>query len=180
MNYEIFGRVVEAQSGKGIPGVVIAAYDKDPVFDDFLGEVLSTVTGDFHIVYDESKFSSPFDRKPDIYVKVKTLAGQELLNTKDGTRKNASAHEEMKVALPAEVVAKAGLTTVDGDPLKPLPRETLTTLTCLPPNLDDDLAKQIRGDLAGAASVLEMFQRWMGELRNNTDNNNRWRESRLK
>src|SRR5262249_54563497 len=91
--------------------------------------------------------------------------------TKNGTRKNASAHEEMQVSLPPEVVAKAGLNTVDGDPRKPLPRETLTTLTCLPAGLDDDLAKQIRGDLAGKASILEMFKGWMDELRHNADNN---------
>ena len=171
MNYEILGRVVEAQSGKGVPGVVVAAYDKDLVFDDFLGEVLSTVTGDFHIVYDQSRFSSPFDRKPDLYLRVKTLAGQELLNTKAEARKNASPREELQVALPAEVIAKAGLTTVEGDPRKPLGRETLTTLTCLPADLDDDLAKQIRDDLAGKGSILEMFQGWMAALRDNVDNN---------
>jgi len=170
MNYEILGRVVEAQSGKGVPGVVVAAYDKDLVFDDFLGEVLSTVTGDFRIVYDETRFSSPFDRKPDLYLRVKTLAGQELLNTKASARKNASAREEMQVALPAEVVAKAGLTTADGEPLKPLSREALTTLTCLPATLDDDLAKQIRDDLAGKASVLETFQDWANQLRDSVDN----------
>ena len=171
MNYEILGRVVEAQSGKGVPGVVVAAYDKDLVFDDFLGEVLSTVTGDFHIVYDQSRFSSPFDRKPDLYLRVKTLAGQELLNTKAEARKNASPREELQVALPAEVIAKAGLTTVEGDPRKPLGRETLTTLTCLPADLDDDLAKQIRDDLAGKGSILEMFQGWMAQLRDSVDNN---------
>jgi len=170
MNYEILGRVVEAQSGKGVPGVVVAAYDKDLVFDDFLGEVLSTVTGDFRIVYDQSRFSGPFDRKPDLYLRVKTLAGQELVNTKAATRQNASPREEMQVALPAEVIAKAGLATVEGDPLKPLSREALTTLTCLPATLDDDLAKQIRDDLAGKASVLEMFRDWASQLRDDVDN----------
>src|SRR3569623_298052 len=170
MNYEILGRVVEAQSGKGVPGVVVAAYDKDLVFDDYLGEVLSTVTGDFRIVYDESRFSSPFDRKPDLYLRVKTLAGQELMNTKASPHKHASPREEMQVSLSPEVIAKAGLTTVDGDPLKPISRDALATLTCLPPTLDDDLAKQIRDDLAGKASVLEMFKDWMAQLRDNVDN----------
>src|SRR3569623_1237686 len=170
MNYEILGRVVEAQSGKGVPGVVVAAYDKDLVFDDFLGEVLSTGTGDCRIFYDESRFSSPADRKPDLYLRVKTLAGQELLSTKASARKNASPREEMQVTLPAEVVAKAGLTTVDGEPLKPISRDALATLTCLPATLDDDLAKQIRDDLAGKASVLEMFQDWANQLRDSVDN----------
>jgi hypothetical protein len=173
MDYEVFGRVVEANSGRGVPGVVISAYDKDPVFDDYLGEALSTLSGDFRIVYSEARFKSLFDRKPDIYVRVKTLAGQELLDTKGATRFDASPHEEVQVVLGADLIAKAGLTTTDGDPRQPIPRAALTTLTCLAdvPGGDDDLVKQIRGDLGGTASVLEMFRNWMTDLRGSVDNN---------
>ena len=152
MDYEVFGRVVEAKSGRGVPGVVVSAYDKDPVFDDFLGEALSTVTGDFRIVYDESRFKSVFDRKPDIYVKAKTLAGQELLDAKGATRFDAGPREEVKVVLDADLLTKAGLAATDGDPRQPISRAALTTLTCLAdvPGGDDDLVKQIRNDLSRA------------------------------
>jgi hypothetical protein len=173
MNYEVFGRVVEAKSGRGVPGVVVSAYDKDPVFDDFLGDALSTVTGDFRIVYDESRFKSLLDRKPDIYIKAKTLAGQELLDAKGATRFDASPREEIKVVLDADLLTKAGLAATDGDPRQPISRAALTTLTCLAdvPGGDDDLVKQIRNDLAGTASVLEMFRNWMADLRGTVDNN---------
>ncbi|HEX3758444.1 MAG TPA: hypothetical protein VHW23_07040 [Kofleriaceae bacterium] len=165
MDYEIFGTVVEPSSGRGVPGVVIAAFDKDPVFDDFLGEVMSTPTGAFRLVYSERKFKSVFDRKPDLYVKVKTVDGHELLDTKGATRFNASAREEFRIELTADVLAKAGLTTSDPNALTPVPRETLTTLTCLAGVPDDDLIKQIKNDVSGAASILEVFKGYMADLK---------------
>jgi hypothetical protein len=170
MNYELFGTVVEPRSGRGIPGVVIAAFDKDPVFDDFLGEVLSSPTGEFHLVYSEQKFKSVFDRKPDLYVKVKTLDGRELLSTKGATRFNASEKEEFHLELAADVLAKAGLVTSDPQALTPVSRETLTTFTCLAGVDDDDLIKQIKNDVSGAASILEVFKTYMAELKGSFNN----------
>ena len=170
MNYELFGTVVEPTSGRGVPGVVIAAFDKDPVFDDLLGEVLSTPTGEFHLVYSEQKFKSFFDRKPDLYVKVKTIDGHELLSTKGSTRFNASEKEEFHLELAADVLDKAGLATSDPHALAPVSRETLTTFTCLAGVADDDLIKQIKNDLSGAASILEIFKHYMGELKGSFDN----------
>src|SRR5215813_13946678 len=104
MNYELFGTVVEPKSGRGVPGVVIAAFDKDPLFDDFLGEVMSTPTGEFRLAYSERKFKSFFDRKPDLYLKVKTVDGRELLSTKGATRFNASEKEEFHLELAVDVL----------------------------------------------------------------------------
>jgi len=170
MSYEIVGKVVEPKSGRGVRDVVVAAFDKDPLFDDFLGEVLTGPAGDFRLVYEESKFKSLFDRRPDLYVKLKTLGGQELLDTKGATRFNATNHEEFQLELPADLLEKAGLVTSDDDAFAPVTRETLTTLTCLTGKEDDDLVKQIRNDLDGAASVLEMFKGYMNELRGSFDN----------
>jgi hypothetical protein len=170
MNYEIFGTVVEPQSGRGVPGVVIAAFDKDPLFDDFLGEVMSTSTGEFHLACGERKIKRFLDRKPDLYVKVKTVDGRELLSTKGATRFNASDKEEFHLELAADLLDKAGLTTSDQHALTPVPREMLTTLTCLAGVTDDDLIKQIKNDLAGASSILEVFKRYMGELRGSFSN----------
>src|SRR5262245_19599191 len=90
MSCELFGIVVEPKSGRGVPGVVITAFDKDAVFDDFLGEVMSTPTGEFRLVYSERQYTWLLDRKPDLYVKVKTIDGRELLSTKGATRFSAS------------------------------------------------------------------------------------------
>jgi hypothetical protein len=162
--------VVEPKSGRGVPGVVIAAFDKDAVFDDFLGEVMSTPTGEFRLVYSERQYKWLFDQKPDLYVKVKTTDGRELLSTKGTTRFSASEKEEFRLELAADVLDKAGLTTSDSRALTPVSRATLTTLTCLAGVPDDDLIKQIKNDLSGAASILEVFKGYMGELRGSLSN----------
>jgi hypothetical protein len=171
MNYEVFGTVVEPSSGRGVPGVVIAAFDRDPLVDDLLGEVMSTPTGGFRLAYDERKFKSVLDRRPDLYVVVKTLDGRELLTTKPATRRNASDKEEFRLELAADVLDRANLTTSDERALAPVSRETLTTLTCLAGVADDDLVMQIRNDMTGAASVLEVFHGYMAELAGSVDNN---------
>jgi hypothetical protein len=168
MDYEIIGKVVEPKSGLGVPDAVVAAFDKDPVIDDFLGEVLSDASGDFRIVYDEKKFKSLFDKAPDLYLIVKTLSGAVLSSTKDKVRKNASSREQFEIALSAEAIAKAGLSTAQ--PLAPVSRETLTHLTCLDGAPDDDLVKQIRGDLDGKASALELFKEYGQALATSHDN----------
>src|SRR5262249_60512901 len=96
-----------------------------------LGDVLSGPTGEFHLVYSEQKFKSFFDRKPDLYVKLKTIDGRELLSTKGATRFNASEKEEFHLELSADLLDKAGLVTSDPHALTPVSRETLTTFTCL-------------------------------------------------
>jgi hypothetical protein len=50
------------------------------------------------------------------------------------------------------------------------PRETLTTLTCLAGVADDDLIKQIKNDVSGAASILEVFKAYMAELKGHVSN----------
>jgi hypothetical protein len=171
MNYEIFGTIVEPRSGRGVPGVVIAAFDKDPLVDDLLGEVMSTPTGGFRLVYDQRKFKSVLDRKPDLYVVVKTVDGRELLTTKAAPRFNASETEEFHLELAADVLDKAKLATSDERALTPVSRETLTTLTCLAGAADDDLVAQIKNDVSGAASILEVFKGYMTELDGSVDNN---------
>ncbi|HEY4185544.1 MAG TPA: hypothetical protein VGP07_10770 [Polyangia bacterium] len=168
MDYEISGMVVDPRSKSGIPNVIVAAFDKDPIFDDFLGEVLSDAAGAFRIVYDEKKFKGLFEKAPDLYLVLKTVNGDVLLSTKDAVRKKASAHETFQVELPAAAIDKAGLTTAQ--PLGTVSRETLTHLTCLDGAPDDDLVKQIRNDLDGKASVLELFKEYAQELAADADN----------
>src|SRR5687768_14310022 len=104
MNYEIVGRVVESETGQGVSGVAISAFDRDPLFDDPLGEVLCDERGRFRIAYDERSFRDLFEKAPDVYVTVKTLDGKLLYTSRDATRKNASKHEEFEISLPRAVV----------------------------------------------------------------------------
>ena len=39
MMSKITGQVLEAESGRGVPGVIVRAFDKDRLFDDLLGKL---------------------------------------------------------------------------------------------------------------------------------------------
>jgi hypothetical protein len=68
MMSKITGQVLEAESGRGVPGVIVRAFDKDRFFDDLLGEVMTDAGGEFQLMYDESKFREFFDTAPDIFL----------------------------------------------------------------------------------------------------------------
>ena len=171
MKYEISGRVQEAESERGVPGVIISAFDKDLLFDDMLGEVMSDAGGNFQIVYDQSRFAALFEGTPDIYLTVKTPAGRALHTTNDAVRFNAQQREEFRIAIPEETLRAAGL-QANADPLRAISRESLTTLTCLDgADAGDDLIKQIKADSEGSTSVLEMMKDYMAQLEGSLDNN---------
>jgi hypothetical protein len=170
MDFEISGRVQEAGTHEGVAGVIVSAFDKDLYFDDLLGEVMTDLAGSFHIRYDESAFRDLFESEPDIYLTIKTTAGQVLHTSKDAVRFNATPHEEFQIEIPPGVLQAVGLRA--GQPIGAISEETLTTLTCLE-NLaeEDDTVKQIRADLSGKASILEMMRDYMAALEKSWDNN---------
>ncbi|MBD3185142.1 hypothetical protein GF312_22875, partial [Candidatus Poribacteria bacterium] len=170
MNFEISGQVQEAESGQKVPGVIVSAFDKDHRFDDLLGEVISNADGKFRIIYDEKKFKDLFEKKPDIYITVKTVSSKAIYTTEEATRFNASPHEEFQLKIPAETLSANGVRSIEVLPV--ISHEKLTTLTCLE-NIDveDDLVKQIKGDLLNKASILEMMKKYMTELEGELDNN---------
>jgi len=170
MMSKITGQVLEAESGRGVPGVIVRAFDKDRFFDDLLGEVMTDAGGEFQLMYDESKFREFFDTAPDIFLTVKTVSGRMLFTTEGSIRFNAASDEEFRLQVPAEALRAAGIHSAE--PRRAISSETLTTLTCLQ-NLDveDDLVKQIKADLEGKSSILEMMKEYMVDLEGELDNN---------
>ena len=169
MSYQITGSVVEAESGRGVAGAIVAAFDRDRFFDDPLGETLTDRSGQFRIVYDRSQFRGLLEGEPDLYVRVRSPDGAELASTRDSTRFEASAEEVFRCAIPAAALARVGL-SARSEPVVVIDRETLTSFTCLEPALDDDLVQQIRADVEGKSSLLEVFKQYSAQLRGGFDN----------
>ncbi len=170
MKFEITGRVQESESGRGVPGIIISAFDKDRHFDDLLGEVMSDADGNFFMEYDEKKFKDLFEKAPDIYLTVKTLSGRVLFTTEGATRFKAKPHEEFQLEIPGKTLQTDGIRTAEPRPT--ISQETLTTLTCIQNlDVDDDLVKQIRLDLERKSSILEMMKEYMADLEGELDNN---------
>ncbi len=63
MTFEISGCVREAETGRGVPGVIVSAFDQDRTYDDLLGEVMSDAVGAFRLTYEEGAFRDLFERR---------------------------------------------------------------------------------------------------------------------
>ncbi len=98
--FKIRGRIVDKDSGRGIPDLFVKAFDKDLLYDDLLGEVCTDEQGYFEIVYDKRDFRELFfDNRPDIYLRVKTSEDKEILTTEDKVRYSANSTEDFDISV---------------------------------------------------------------------------------
>jgi hypothetical protein len=77
MNFRITGRVTEKESGSGVPKLVVRAYDRDLLYDDLLGAAVTDAEGRFEMLYTEEDFRELFEKRPDIYLAVRSLCGSD-------------------------------------------------------------------------------------------------------
>ena len=105
ITFKITGTVKVAETGVGLPGLLVKAYDKDILFDDLLGSAITGTGGGFGIVSEMKDFRDFFDVKPDIYLKVYTSDGtKEIYATKEGIRWNAGRVEDFEVLIPLKEI----------------------------------------------------------------------------
>ncbi|MBW2740659.1 MAG: hypothetical protein JRE64_17860, partial [Deltaproteobacteria bacterium] len=67
--FRITGRVID-QTGQGVEGLQIEAWDKDLFFDDFVGSAETGSGGSFEMKFEESYFKEIFARRPDLFFKI--------------------------------------------------------------------------------------------------------------
>lgn len=67
--FRITGRVID-QTGQGVEGLRIEAWDKDLFFDDLVGSAETGSEGSFEMKFKESYFKEIFARRPDLYFKI--------------------------------------------------------------------------------------------------------------
>jgi predicted flap endonuclease-1-like 5' DNA nuclease len=106
--YQIWGRIIEKESGAGVPNITVKAYDKDLRYDDYLGITVTDNNGRFTINYSEKDFRDlyVFDRKPDLYLTIFDWLGTRIKTTKDKIRYNAKPREGFYIKLPRSTVSK--------------------------------------------------------------------------
>jgi hypothetical protein len=101
--FRIYGRVVEKETGEGIPNLTVEAIDKDLFCHDRLGAVSTKEDGSFEILYDKEDFQDFFfDKKPDIFIRIKSPGGKVIHTTEDKVRYNADSTEMFNIAVPVD------------------------------------------------------------------------------
>jgi len=100
--FKIRGIIRSKESGIGISGLLVKAYDKDLLFDDLLGSGFSRSDGTFEILSEADDFRDFFERRPDIYLRVLTADSSRLIHaTEHSVRWQAGRTEYFEVDIPA-------------------------------------------------------------------------------
>ena len=123
IRFTIIGVVREAESGIGIPGLFVKAYDKDLLFDDLLGTAITNADGSFEIVSESGDFREFFELRPDLYLRViRADRKTEIWSSKESVRWQAGRYEEFAVRIPREALGDAAVppsVTLIGDQGEP-------------------------------------------------------------
>jgi hypothetical protein len=91
--------VRESGSGRPPPDLLVRAFDRDLVFDDYLGTARTDVNGRFAIVFREELFSRLFETRPDIYLQIFDAAGDKVASSENSVRWNAGTLEKFEIEI---------------------------------------------------------------------------------
>lgn len=101
ITFRITGSVKVEETGVGLPGLFVKAYDKDLLFDDLLGSTFTGPDGRFEIISEMRDFREFFDVKPDIYLRIYDRSCRGLIHsTEKAIRWSAGRVERFDVLIP--------------------------------------------------------------------------------
>lgn len=80
-------------------GLMVTLYDKDFLFDDVLGTVVTDENGVFKIIYRTEAFRKLFEEKPDLYLKISDAKGNLVYSSEDSVRPNANHMEHFRIMI---------------------------------------------------------------------------------
>lgn len=99
--FRVRGVLVEAGSGSPVAGYRVAAFDRDVVSDDFLGDCDTDADGRFEIRFLETDFKDVMEVRPDLYLQVFEPGSLEpLVDTSSALREDAHTDEFFEIRIP--------------------------------------------------------------------------------
>lgn len=173
-NFRLYGKTREAESGRGIPDLIIEVKDADLFIDELIATTKSGRNGSFTIDFPPPHPTSAYRDKPDIYLNVKLPNGKLIASTRNDLKTDVETNMEINVDISRQARISAGLDKekrLPGANLADKP-EQLTTWTFLPDNTwQSPLMQQIQKDMHDKTSILELLKQYMADLYLNPDNN---------
>lgn len=109
MEFKITGLVIEKESKRPVPGLIVRAFDKDLFYTDLLGNAVTAQNGTFELGYEGKDFQELFEKHPDIYLNIYASAAVKdpsrtkdtpIYSTKKHVRWNAGRREHFIVEIP--------------------------------------------------------------------------------
>jgi len=101
--FRIKGRITDKDSGRGVSELLVKAFDKDHLYNDLLDEVVTDDQGFFEIIYDKRNFRELFfDNRPDLYLRISTTDGHEVMTTKNYVRYRESDTDDFDISISVE------------------------------------------------------------------------------
>ncbi len=103
--FKIYGKIIEKETGDGISNLIVKAVDKDLIYDDILGEVITDKNGNFEIKYSKEDFKEFFlDKEPDIYLTIKNPGGEVIYTTETRVVYDALETEEFVIRISKSLI----------------------------------------------------------------------------
>ncbi|NTW07154.1 MAG: hypothetical protein HGA29_04845 [Syntrophaceae bacterium] len=172
--FRLYGKIRNAESGKGIPGLIIEVKDADLFIDEVIGTAKTGRGGSFSINFPPSQFLPAYREKPDIYLSVKSPSGKLIASTRNALKPDVERNTEINVDIPRQIRIAASL-----EKEKPLlssnpagKSKKMAAWTFLSDKTGQtSLMQQVQEDLCGKRSILELLKQYMDELYLNPDNN---------
>ncbi|MCP4157311.1 MAG: hypothetical protein GY757_56900 [bacterium] len=90
---------VRDENGCGLEGYTVSLFDKDFIFDDYLGTTVTGTGGAFMFIYQTVGFRDLFEKKPDIYLAVLDKDENKLFKSKKAVKSNAGRIEIFNVTI---------------------------------------------------------------------------------
>lgn len=172
--FRLYGKIRNAESGKGIAGLIVEIKDADLFVDEVIGTTKTGRGGAFSVNFPPSTFLPAYREKPDIYLSVKSPGGQLIVSTRNDLKTDVESDTEINVDISRQIRIAAGLEMekrlLSSNPADRAKRMTAWTF------LSDktgqtSLMQQVQEDLRGKRSILELLKQYMDELYLNPDNN---------
>ncbi len=99
--FRVRGVVVDQTTGRPLAGHRVAAFDKDLVYDDFLGDAETDANGEFEIRFLDTDFKDMTEVRPDLYLQVFAPdSAAAIVDTSGEVRKDASEDEYYEIRIP--------------------------------------------------------------------------------